>query len=107
MERHRPGRGRPGRAPPAPTRTARTRAIAAAVRQTAESLGNTPAVCRASYIDPRLFDRYGSGWTLQDVGSGPSDLRLLAQPRRRARIEAGVLDLLGERATDEVVRLAA
>ncbi len=94
-------------APPAPTRTARTRAIAAAVRQTAESLGNTPAVCRASYIDPRLFDRYGSGWTLQDVGSGPSDLRLLAQPRRRARIEAGVLDLLGERATDEVVRLAA
>jgi DNA topoisomerase IB len=93
--------------PAARTKTARRRTIAAAVAATAECLGNTPAVCRASYIDPRVFDRYLSGWTLADVGPGPTDLRLLAQPRRRARIEAGVLDLLTDRATDEVARLAA
>ncbi len=94
-------------APPAPTKTARRRAIAAAVRDTAECLGNTPAVCRASYVDPRVFDRYLSGWTLSAVGAGPTGLGLLAQPRRRARIEAGVIDLLTERATGEVTRLAA
>ena len=27
-------------------------------------LGNTPAVCRKSYIDPRVFDRYQDGATL-------------------------------------------
>ncbi|MEA2298207.1 MAG: topoisomerase [Solirubrobacteraceae bacterium] len=94
-------------APAAQTKTARRRAITAAVGVASECLGNTPAVCRASYIDPRLFDRFDSGWTLSDVGPGPTDRRLLAQPRRRARIEAGVLDLLTERATDEVIRLAA
>ncbi|MGZ4337365.1 MAG: DNA topoisomerase IB [Gaiellaceae bacterium] len=42
----------------------RDRAIAAAVRDVAESLGNTPAVCRASYIDPRLFDHFRAGSTI-------------------------------------------
>ncbi|MGI8802739.1 MAG: DNA topoisomerase IB [Solirubrobacteraceae bacterium] len=96
-----------GTAPAARTKTARKRAIAAAVRVAADCLGNTPTVCRASYIDPRVFDRFDSGWTLSDPGAGPIDRRLLAQPRRRARIEAGVLDLLTERATDEVTHLAA
>jgi DNA topoisomerase IB len=78
------------------------------VAAAAEALGNTPAVCRASYIDPALFDRFDSGWTLGDIGAGPTDLRLLTQPRRRARIEAGVLDLLTEpRSGDGVARLAA
>lgn len=36
-------------------------AISHAVKATAEALGNTPAVARASYIDPRIFDRYRSG----------------------------------------------
>lgn len=36
-------------------------AITHAVKATAEALGNTPAVARASYIDPRIFDRYRSG----------------------------------------------
>ncbi|MEO8476881.1 MAG: DNA topoisomerase IB, partial [Actinomycetota bacterium] len=30
-------------------------AIAAAAREVSEFLGNTPAACRASYIDPRVF----------------------------------------------------
>src|SRR5918999_1626496 len=44
--------------------TARKRAIARAVKEVAHYLGNTPAVCRASYIDPRVFDRYRDGLTI-------------------------------------------
>ncbi len=46
------------------TKRARKRAIDGAVRGVAEVLGNTPAVARRSYIDPRVFDRYLSGWTI-------------------------------------------
>lgn len=44
-----------------PTVTARSRAAAQAVRVAASALGNTPAVARASYIDPRVFDLYDEG----------------------------------------------
>ncbi|HEY7476879.1 MAG TPA: DNA topoisomerase IB [Actinomycetota bacterium] len=36
----------------------RRRTVTAVVREVAEHLGNTPAVCRASYIDPRVIDRF-------------------------------------------------
>ena len=39
----------------------RKRRIKQAVQATAEQLGNTPAVCRASYICPRLLDEYMEG----------------------------------------------
>ena len=48
----------------ADSKTARKRAIDRSVRAVAELLGNTPAVARRSYIDPRVFDRYLSGWTI-------------------------------------------
>lgn len=38
--------------------TARRKTVTQAVKQVAEALGNTPAVCRASYIDGRVIDRY-------------------------------------------------
>jgi DNA topoisomerase IB len=47
--------------------TARKRAITRAVKEVARYLGNTPAVCRASYIDPRVFDRYEGGLTIGGV----------------------------------------
>ena len=50
----------------APTsESARKRAVARAVKETAEHLGNTPAVCRSSYIDPRVIDRYNDGRTIR------------------------------------------
>ncbi|SOC49813.1 DNA topoisomerase IB [Blastococcus aggregatus] len=53
---------------PAPTsRTARKRIVSAAYRQVSEQLGNTPAVCRASYVDPRVVDRYEHGETVADA----------------------------------------
>src|ERR1700750_2473130 len=36
---------------------ARKRAVTRSVKEVAHYLGNTPAVCRASYIDPRVIDR--------------------------------------------------
>ena len=45
------------------TKAARTRAKNLAVKQVARFLGNTPTVCRASYIDPRVLDRFDGGLT--------------------------------------------
>jgi DNA topoisomerase IB len=54
------------------TAAARKRAIARAVAEVAGYLGNTPAVARASYIDPRVIDLYEAGITiapaLRDLG---------------------------------------
>ena len=54
------------------TAAARRRAIARAVAEVAGYLGNTPAVARASYIDPRVIELYESGITiapaLRDLG---------------------------------------
>jgi DNA topoisomerase-1 len=41
--------------------TQRKKVIAGAMKQVAEKLGNTPAVARASYVDPRLLERYEKG----------------------------------------------
>jgi DNA topoisomerase-1 len=45
----------------AATKTGRKRAVTRAIKEVAHYLGNTPAVARASYIDPRVFDRYRDG----------------------------------------------
>jgi DNA topoisomerase IB len=59
-------------------RRARHRAEVAAVRAVADSLGNTPAVARASYIDPRVFTRYRGGHLLElDSSPETAIVRLL------------------------------
>jgi len=45
-------------ADPAPTARSRKSAITAAVRGVADWLGDTPAVARGAYIDPRVISRY-------------------------------------------------
>jgi DNA topoisomerase IB len=75
--------------PPPPSQAAGKRTINRAVKEVSEALGNTPAVCRRSYIDPRVFDRYRDGKTLAvELGRGR------VGERRRARIEAAVLELV-------------
>jgi len=49
------------------TKTGSKRAITRAVKEVAHYLGNTPAVCRSSYIDPRVFDRFQGGVTIDGV----------------------------------------
>lgn len=67
------------KAGPKPTQSAQDRVIAAAVRETAAMLGNTPAVARSSYIDPRIFDLFRDGVTIDPArtGSVESELRSL------------------------------
>lgn len=48
------------------SRTASKRAVARAVKEVARYLGNTPAVCRRSYIDPRVPDAYLDGRTIAE-----------------------------------------
>jgi DNA topoisomerase IB len=74
----------------------RKRAVDRAVRAVAELLGNTPAVARRSYIDPRVFDHYQSGATIADTVAKIRDLDP-ADDRVRARIERAVLRLLSPR----------
>jgi DNA topoisomerase-1 len=45
----------------AASKTQRKQKIKRAIQATAEQLGNTPAVCRSSYICPRLLDEYMEG----------------------------------------------
>jgi DNA topoisomerase I len=44
-----------------PSKAERKRRIRKAITATAEQLGNTPAVCRSSYICPRVIDEYMEG----------------------------------------------
>jgi DNA topoisomerase-1 len=41
--------------------TARKKKVVEAIKETAEILGNTPAVCRSSYISPDVFSSYEKG----------------------------------------------
>jgi DNA topoisomerase I len=49
------------------TKTERKRRVRKAIVATAEQLGNTPAVCRSSYICPRLLDEYMEGRPLETL----------------------------------------
>jgi DNA topoisomerase I len=73
-------------APPAATQARRTRAIAAAVRGVADWLGDTPAVARRSYIDPRLIDRYAAEGGLAAIPVMPAALP--AAPEAEAAVAA-------------------
>jgi DNA topoisomerase IB len=83
--------------PLARSRTARTRAISRAVKEVAHYLGNTPAVCRASYIDPRVFDRYRSGLTIAGALELLGQVDELGEPAHQGAIEEAVLDLIEEK----------
>ena len=55
---------------PEPTSEAQAkRSIRAAVGRVSEALGNTPAVCRRSYIDPRAIERFRAGETISPKAS--------------------------------------
>jgi DNA topoisomerase IB len=61
-------------AEPSPTARQRTSVIAGCVRGVAEQLGDTPAVARNSYIDPRLISRYEADGRLPAVPAVPAAL---------------------------------
>jgi DNA topoisomerase I len=70
---------------PQPSRAKRVRAVSHAMKEVADLLGNTPAVARASYVDPRVIEAYHEGRVV-DVAAG--------EPQEKA--EEQVLELLSE-----------
>jgi len=67
------------------------RAIRAAIKRVSERLGNTPAVCRSSYVDPRVLDRFRDGKTI-DLPTRIDENAVT--PRQQTKIERGVLELI-------------
>ena len=88
-------------------KTANKRMITHAVKQVAYFLGNTPAVARASYIDPRVFDRFRDGYTIEPVLMDLADEPDIGQPAIQGRVEEAVLDLINEPRTSKLVEKAA
>jgi DNA topoisomerase-1 len=79
-------------APTSPS--ARKRAVSRAVTEVSHYLGNTPAVCRSSYIDPRIIDLYDDGVTIsQSLARLGADADF-GQPATHGPIEAAVLRIL-------------
>jgi len=57
------------------TATDEKRSVSAVMRRVAQQLGNTPAVCRASYVSPAVVGQYLDGRTLEDFR--PRHLRVV------------------------------
>ena len=78
---------------PEASKTARKRAVAGAMREVAEFLGNTPALARSAYVDPRVVDAYEEGRTIRAAVrrryDDPDD--------RQAALERATLRLVGGR----------
>jgi DNA topoisomerase IB len=68
--------------------TGSRRAVARVMREVSAHLGNTPAVLRASYVDPRVVDLYYRGTTIDPPSGGH---------RPGPAVESAVLDLLSRR----------
>jgi DNA topoisomerase IB len=75
----------------ASTKTARKKSVAAAMREVSEHLGNTPAVARSSYVDPRVVDLFEDGV----VVAGGHRPVAPGEPVSRT-LEKQVLELLGK-----------
>ena len=74
------------------------RLVAAAMREVADHLGNTPAVARASYVDPRLIEQFEQGCTvlptLRRLNGAAPNVADLSDDGVRAAVEAAVIRLL-------------
>jgi DNA topoisomerase-1 len=68
--------------------TARRKAVRAGYVRVSDALGNTPAVCKASYVDPRVVDLFHDGTVIAVPPRKRSDDAL------RSALEKEVLDLL-------------
>jgi DNA topoisomerase IB len=78
------------------SKTARQRAISRAYQEVAHYLGNTPAVCRKSYVDPRVVDRYRAGITIAAAIDLAADDTDAARCAIHGGIELAVLELLDD-----------
>jgi DNA topoisomerase IB len=76
------------------TPASRRRQVARAVREVSHCLGSTPAGCRASYIDPRVFELFEQGRTIAPTLTRLGEHGAFGRPEAQGAVEAAVLDLL-------------
>ena len=77
---------------PGETAASRKRAVAGAMKEVASFLGNTPALARSSYVDPRVIEAYEEGRTINGTTRRTHD----TPDARQAALERATLRLLGE-----------
>jgi DNA topoisomerase I len=77
---------------PGETKASRKRAVSSAMKEVASFLGNTPALARSSYVDPRVIDAYERGKTIEKATSR----RYQTTDERQAALERATLKLLRE-----------
>src|SRR5919112_1552733 len=78
----------------ADTTTARRRAVARAMQEVSTYLGNTPAVARASYVDPRVIDLFEDGITVEPALRRLGEGVPAGQPATHGVMERAVLKML-------------
>ena len=71
----------------------RKRKVVAAIKETAEMLGNTPAVCRSSYINPEIINSFEKGKIIDGYFETLEDL-ISYRGRKLHRAEQGLLRFL-------------
>jgi DNA topoisomerase I len=72
--------------------SARKRAVSSAMKEVSQYLGNTPAVARKSYVDPRVVDLFHEGVTIPPALA--ATVRDLHGGTTHGKIERAVLELL-------------
>ena len=86
------------------SRAARRRVVAGVMREVSESLGNTPAVCRASYVLPVVLRQFDTGRVVSHPLKGLDDV---AAVERCERELIALLAPAASRGTAVVARRAA
>jgi len=74
-------------------KTARNKRIVAAIKETAEVLGNTPAVCRGSYVCPEIINSFEKGQVI-DAGDASVDNLIAYRGRGLHKAEQALLKFL-------------
>jgi DNA topoisomerase-1 len=75
---------------PGETRASRKRAVSGAMKEVSSFLGNTPALARSSYVDPRVVTAYEEGRTIHGATRRSHD----TPDSRQAALERATLRLL-------------
>lgn len=84
------------RSPALSSKSARQKASRRAVKTVSQYLGNTPAVCKKSYIDPRILDRFDHGETIASVLKRLGEPPDLTDRTVRQSIESAVVALISD-----------
>ncbi|MGA8257209.1 MAG: DNA topoisomerase IB [Nocardioides sp.] len=75
---------------PGESKASRKRAVAGAMKEVAEFLGNTPTLARSSYVDPRVIEAYERGSTIRAT----TRRRHATPDERQAALERATLRLI-------------